>query len=259
MGVRETVANESLMETVQRLYHTDREQAMSLVWRYWLDKLMPLRYRQVNIMKLEPSEKSRLPMKQQEWFYNEVREHLDDGFMISGPVGTSKTTVALGYYRFWLGQEIRRIAEEHPEHERAFTCRTFDRHMRHFAVWRQDAKTLLMEHHDFAINRPNMTADGTVLSGAPDPLVNADKIRRFARGGVIPRLVLEEVDKVQLTKARRDTLFEIIDVLNAELGKLFINTNLRLDEFENQFGAQFVRRLKQSCRVIDLYARMEEK
>jgi len=254
MGLADTAI---LLDEITELAAKDRGAAMNRVFSFWLDQLMPLRYRQVDIKKLVPSDKNRLPAATQEWFYKEVREHLDDGFLICGPVGTGKTTVAMGYFRYWLSRDIQRINAENPEYERAFAKRVLDGS--NLSVWKQEAKTLLMQHHDWAIDRPRVTSQGTELGGAKKPYVNADKIRAFARRGVTPRLVLEEIDKVELTKARRDTIFDIVNTLDAELGKIFINTNLTLNEFAEMYGAQFVRRLKQSCRVINLYDRMEEK
>lgn len=229
----------------------DRKLAIGEAFTYWLDKEMPLRYRGVSLSKLQPSDKNRLSLATQQWLYDEVRNNLGDGFMIFGPVGTGKTTVAVGYYRYWLYQDIKRISNEYPDHETAFV--RFVLKSSSYSVWKQEAKSLLMEHHDFAINRPVTNAEGEEIKGAKTPLVTAEKIRRLARSGITPRLVLEEIDKVELTKARRDTLFEILDTLDAEMGKFFLNTNLTPAEFENQYGAQFVRRIKQSCRVIDLY------
>ena len=236
----------------EHLADTDRKSAINKVFSYWLDKEMPVRYRHLNLMKLEPSDKNRLSLATQHWFYDEVRNNLNDGFMVFGPVGTGKTTVALGYYRVWLGQEIMRLSNKH-EHGSGFIHAVSK--PQHFAVWKQEAKTLLLQHHDHAINRPRVAEDGSDIGGAPKPLVTADKIRSLARNArVTPRLVLEEIDKVELTKARRDTLFDILNTLDAEYGKFFINTNLTPGEFEDMYGAEFVRRIKQSCRVIDLFA-----
>lgn len=252
MGIEERMLAAETAEKIEKLCRQNkREDACNVAFSYWLDKVMPLRYRQVDLMKLPPSDKNRLSPATQQWFYDEVRNNITDGFMIFGAVGTGKTTVALGYYRFWMGQEILRISQENPIHEGAFSHRVLDRS--EFAVWRQTAKDLLQQHHDWAINRQTQYSDGS-HDGADKPFVNMDRIQYFARKKkVTPRLVLEEIDKVGLTEARRDTLFEIIDALDADLGKFFINTNFTPEEFENQFGAQFVRRIRQSCKVIDLF------
>lgn len=91
------------------------------------------------------------------------------------------------------------------------------------------------------------------MGGAPEPAVTTRRIRDFAHKHQKVHLFLEEIDKVELTKARRDILFEIVNAVYDEEGQLVINTNLTKEEFADVYGAEFVRRIKEMCTVIDLF------
>lgn len=67
------------------------------------------------------------------------------------------------------------------------------------------------------------------------------------------KLYLEEIDKVSMTDARTNNLFEIIDTLHEEEGIVVINSNLRPEEFTNVFGEQFTWRLGERSNIINLF------
>jgi DNA replication protein DnaC len=220
-------------------------------WHY-VEQTLPPRYRYYTLNNLNVSPKSRLNVAAQERLYSLLREKPDDGYAIFGPVGTSKTTVSTALYRYQLQKELRRMWE----------CDFYGYgyygfllpEPKQIPVWRIDAKTLLLQHHDFAINRPITNAEGEEIGGAREPDITRRRIEKFSREGRKSHIFLEEIDKVELTKARRDTLFDIWNAGYEYEAQMVINTNLTKDEFQNMYGAEFVRRIIASCTVIDLFS-----
>jgi hypothetical protein len=214
------------------------------------------RYQERSLAELKPSEKSRLSIESQQKFYDQLRTKPDDSYAFFGPVGTSKTAMVCALYRHQLSTYLANIWKEHCDRDSCIDIRTrFVRRTNasELPVWRIEAKKLLLQHHDFAINRPVTNEAGEEMGGAPEPAVTTRRIKKFAHGHKKVHLFLEEIDKVELTKARRDILFEIVNAVYEEEGQLVINTNLTKEEFADVYGAEFVRRIKEMCTVKDLY------
>jgi hypothetical protein len=218
-------------------------------WRH-LTNNVPPRYQKLALQNLKPSETSRLSIERQQQLYDTLRSKPNDSYAFFGPVGTSKTTVTTSLYRHQLARYIEN-AWKASHHVSAFKYSMAQ--ASRIPLWRIDAKTLLLQHHDFAINRPVTNAEGEELGGAPEPTVTRHRIERFTKSGEKVHLFLEEIDKVELTKARRDTLFDVVNAVYEHEGQLVINTNLTKDEFQDMYGAEFVRRIKEVCTVIDLF------
>ncbi len=227
-----------------------REEARKAAFLYWVERTISPRYRNVRLASLKPSDNNRLPVEDQQKLYDLLRAKPDDSYAILGAVGTGKTTVSIALYRWQLHAEISLISGM-SEYPASFARMVMNRW--ELPVVRMEAKDLLQQHHDFAINRPITNERGEEIGGAPEPLVSRERIEYLTRRHRKFRLFLEEIDKVELTKARRDTLFSVVNAIYEHEGQLVINTNLNKTEFANLYGAEFVRRIKEMCTVKDLY------
>lgn len=230
--------------------------------RFWniFTRNVGSRYQERSLAELKPSEKSRLSIESQQKFYDQLRAKPDDSYAFVGPVGTSKTAMVCALYRYQLSTYLGKVWKEHYSEDACGTSGTDVRtgfvrmtDASELPIWRIEAKTLLLQHHDFAINRPVTNEAGEEMGGAPEPAVTTRRIKTFAHEHRKVHLFLEEIDKVELTKARRDILFEIVNAVYEEEGQLVINTNLTKEEFADVYGAEFVRRIKEMCTVIDLF------
>jgi hypothetical protein len=226
--------------------------------RFWdiFTRNVGSRYHERSLAELKPSEKSRLSIESQQESYDQLRAKPDDSYAFFGPVGTSKTAMVCALYRHQLSTYLGNVWKEQCNRDSGIDVGT--RFLRltnasELPIWRIEAKTLLLQHHDFAINRPVTNEAGEETGGAREPAVTTRRIRNFAHEHKKVHLFLEEIDKVELTKARRDILFEIVNAVYDEEGQLVINTNLTKEEFANVYGAEFVRRIKEMCTVIDLF------
>ncbi len=239
-----------VMQFREQLAAMPRKEALKAVFRYWVERAISPRYRNVSLSSLVPSDKNRLPVEHQQKLYDLLRAKPDDSYAILGAVGTGKTTVSVALYRHQLAAEINRISIMN-EYPAAFARMAMNRW--ELSVVRMEAKDLLQQHHDFAINRPTTNVRGEEIGGAPEPLVSRERVEYFTRRHRKFHLFLEEIDKVELTKARRDTLFSVVNAIYEHEGQVVINTNLNKTEFADLYGAEFVRRIKEMCTVKDLY------
>jgi hypothetical protein len=55
------------------------------------------------------------------------------------------------------------------------------------------------------------------------------------------------------TESRRNTLFEILDTLQANGGQVVINSTLTAEEFAEKFGADLWWRIKKMAKVMSLF------
>lgn len=216
-------------------------------WHY-IEETLPPRYRDYMLKTLRVSEKSRLSPAAQQKLYDLLRAKPNDGYALFGPVGTSKTTVTTALYRYQLRLELLEMFQNG-----VYRYTAPERNQ--IPVWRTDCKTLLLQHHDWAINRPVVNAEGVEVGGRPEPDITRRRIERYSKRGRKCHIFLEEIDKVELTKARRDTLFDVWNAGYEHEAQMVINSNLTKDEFQNMYGAEFVRRIIESCTVIDLFSK----
>jgi hypothetical protein len=206
---------------------------------------MPAAYRKHTLMDLKPYEgtTSVVSLEKQKAIIQMLRDDPASGWLFFGPPRGGKTvwTTALyahNLYRYYMGTSL--TAETDRQKTRGKT-----------AIWRIKAKELLDQHTEWSIRRADKDEDGCYT--APEPDITAEKIRNFRRLGVRSKLYLEEIDKVSMTDARTNNLFEIIDTLHEEEGVVVINSNLRPEEFTNVFGEQFTWRLAERSKIVNLF------
>ena len=179
----------------------------------------------VDLATLRPNAKSRLTADQQQKIISGLLEDPLKSYAFFGPAGTSKTTFCVGLYRIALLYS--------PGH-----------------TWLISAKTLMDE---FVTEATTRESNGR----APQPTVTRAKIAAAAKTGNIPRLFLEEIDKVKFTEFKINSLFEIFDAIYENQGQLVFNTNMTIARFGEYFGPEtgeaMVRRVGEMCEVYDLF------
>jgi hypothetical protein len=206
---------------------------------------VPAAYRSYTLSQLQPYEGTQavVSMERQQAILEMLRSEPEAGYLFFGLPHAGKTvwTTALyahNLYRYYMG-----VNSPGPTDREKTKGKT--------AVWRIKAKTLLDQHTEWSIKRSDKDEEGDYT--APEPDVTGEKIHRFRVLGVRPKLYLEEIDKVNMTDARSNNLFEIIDAMHEEQGVIVINSNLRPEEFTARFGEQFTWRLAERSKVINLF------
>lgn len=239
-------------ETITSSTYSKCKCKLNEAFSYLLGKNVPPAYHWVRLAALEPSSKSRLPEAKQKEIYDLIKTSPDNSYALFGPVGTSKTVCSIALYRHALAKELKKVWDA-TTYLKGFEYRIY--RSNEIPVWRITAKQVLREFHDFAINRPVTDADGREVGGAPSPTVTRKKIEKYYRQGFTSHVVLEEIDKVATTDTRQYDLFEIFDAVTENLGQIVINTNLTKQEFQDMYGVDIVRRIAESCTVIDLFGK----
>jgi hypothetical protein len=207
---------------------------------YQFLRVIPAHYQYANLKTLEPSERSMLPLDYQADLLKEMREHPDDSYAFFGPAGTSKTTFSAALYRRALFTDMR---ERYIKGEPLFT---------NTACWRVTVKQLTDEAVAFATFREFKDEDG-LLHRAKEPTVSRRKIVAVKQKGHRPRLFLEEIDKMKGSEFKQQELFDVLNGLYEADGQLVMNTNMTPEEFSNEFGAAFERRIAEMCRMKDFF------
>lgn len=218
---------------------------------FTLTQMVPEHLWEFKLETLKPCDVSRLAPQRQEGLIEKLKAHPDDSWAFFGGVSTGKTVFCTALLRHAIDRELDALWEATP------MLRGFEYRVHHpeseLPVVRISADILLRQHQDYAINRPITTERGEVIGGAAVPSITVKLIQNYARMGKRMRLFLEEIDKVELTKSRRDAMFSIVNALEENNGQLVFNTNLRKPEFAELYGAEFVVRLKRMCRLEDFY------
>lgn len=213
--------------TLCRCNHRDELRVLGeLIW----ENVDPA-YRFVTLGSLEPSDKSSLSLERQVKVLTLLRAKPDDGYALFGAPGIGKTVWTTALY------------------VRALFKRGLERR-KYFNVMRLSTKRMLDEHTAYATTQFENDLDRALNQ----PSVTAARIHHIRQEqGEVPRLFLDEIDKVKETDSRRNNLFEILDALQSNGGQLVVNSNLRPEEFAEKFGADLWWRINKMATVVSLF------
>jgi hypothetical protein len=205
---------------------------------------MPAAYRRHTLKNLQPfaGTQNAVSLEKQRGIIDMLKKEPESGWMFFGPPHCGKTTwttalYADNLYKFFIGT--------------SFAATDRDKINNKTAVWRVKAKALLDAYQEWSMKRFDKDKDGDYCTEQPE--ITPEKIKKYRRLGVKSKLYLEEMDKVSLTDARSNNLFEILDAMHEEEGIVVLNSNLTPDEFINRFGEQFTWRMNENSKVINLF------
>jgi DNA replication protein DnaC len=91
------------------------------------------------------------------------------------------------------------------------------------------------------------------------PAITAEKISALRAAGVRPRLFIDEMDKCTASDFARNSVHRLIDEAYRMAGtdgngvQLVVCTNLTRDELSDTWGAAILRRLEETCLVVDYF------
>jgi hypothetical protein len=198
--------------------------------------LVPKHDQHVFLETLEPSTKSNLSLERQAEVIERIRAEPDASYAFFGPAGTSKTTFSVALLEDALF--CNPTACEEGLGDRQY-------------IWRTSAKSLADEHHAFTTGKQ---VNGRYV---PEPTVTRRKIVKRSQNGHVPRLFLEEIDKVVYTEFRANMLFELVDSIYETKGQLVFASNLSLAEFVALFppsvGEPIARRIGETMNVYNFF------
>jgi len=206
---------------------------------------LPPAYRQHTLSNLQPYEGTAgvVSLERQKAIIEMLKGNPGSGWSFFGPPHAGKTvwTSALyahNLYRFYMGDSLSAESDRTKTRKKS-------------AVWRIKAKALLDQHTVWSMKRFDKDEDGAYCTDEPD--ITVEKIVKYRKLGVKSKLYLEELDKVNLTEARSDNLFAILDTLHEEEGVVVINSNLTPEEFTQRFGEQFTWRINENSKIVNLF------
>jgi DNA replication protein DnaC len=183
---------------------------------------------------LTPSKKSRVPLDQQAEIVNKLRADPTKSYAFFGPAGTGKTTFGVALYEQALESNPKACLGIYTPH-----------------IWRASAKLLMEEFVAYATSKE---VDGKT---AKEPRVNRRIVTTAVKNGLVPRLFLEEIDKVTYTEFKSNCMFELFDAIYENKGQLVFNSNLTPGEFVKQFGPingpTIKRRIEETMKVYNFY------
>ena len=199
---------------------------------------VPVRYRNMFLSNLGAIKNPNLTEERQKTVLSGLKTDPNASYAFFGPAGTSKTTWTIALYADQLWKHVM-SGERNP---------VTGKKIQWFPVQRTTVKKLLDQLHDYSMCRNDVESDHVTV-----PAITRDKVEYLSRNGIKTRLFIEEADKIKETEARYSNLFEIIDTLYEHNGQLVINSNMTREEFKNQFGHQFNRRIVEMCKIVDLF------
>lgn len=215
----------------------------------WYAQTIPAKYQDFRLSTLQPSDKSRLPLEEQQKLYDEMREHPLDGYAFFAPAGFSKTVSSTVLYRkailenmvqWWNKMYLQR------DYQSWENRKNRDIHVPEYCppriyVWRKSMPDLLQQHFDL-FNAENR-------SEVAKPDITAEKIEQGLKKGLTPRVFIEEIDKVKPSEFSINQIFRLFDVIDRNLCQLVLDTNLSRQQFLDMFGEPIYRRVKENCRM----------
>lgn len=192
--------------------------------------VMPRYWDAVNLGRLTPSDKSRLPLERQVKLIEKISSDPEQGYALFGPPQFGKTHITVGLYAKTLYNELM-SADITPTYR--------------IPVRRLTSKVMLDQLQAWQLRGD--------FDDVSEPDVTREKIIRCFDGGRKYHLFLEEVDKVKETEARRANLFEILDTLHGCMGQFVMTSNLTPEVFAEVVGGDLMHRIKSSAEIIDLF------
>lgn len=209
--------------------------------KVWI-RTVPPAYQKFTLRTLQPKEGLSITVERQRTVMDYARNHSDEGYAFFGPPQAGKTVLTTALYTEALWNETVRA----PQYD--YKAQKF------FPVWRISAKKMLDEHTAWSMHCNDKEPEsGPYILGTPQPTVSVEKIAYVRQHGRVPRLFLEEFDKVKETEARRYNLFEILNAIHDYNGVLVVNSNYTLKEFADEFGDDLAWRIKESCKIVNLF------
>jgi hypothetical protein len=207
-----------------------------LFYYYWSGKrgMAPKGFRWVRPFGVKPSPRSRLPLRRQDEVLKTLTDHLLDSFLIVGPYKTGKTVFILMLFHEALY---------------AWANQCFKEGLSTEAVWLVTASDLADQYllYETGRERQHQVAfDPETTVVPPEPVVTPRKIKAAAAAGLTPRVFIEEIDKINMTDARRRWLFSIINAVYENNGTLVATSNMPVEALLQHFGeyhaGAFIRR-----------------
>jgi hypothetical protein len=222
-----------------------------MYYREFWGKLLtttPVHDQWVRLETLTPSKKCKLPLRRQANLIGFMRENPNMSYTFCGPSGTGKSTLCTALYHRALHNNAARRVMRDPFPE---------------SVWRITAADLCTEHHDYIMRRETLNSNGDI-DPPKTPTVTVGKIKATSlnklKVKVMPRVFLEEIDKITPSPYKLDVIWGIIDSIYANNGQTVMNTNLtpeQMAEFlrkgPDYQGPVITRRLESNGIIIDLY------
>jgi hypothetical protein len=201
---------------------------------------VPERYRNMFLSNLGVIKNPNLTEDRQRTVLAGLKADPNTSYAFFGPAGTSKTTWTITLYADQLWKYVM-SGERNPVTRKKIQW---------FPIQRTTVKKLLDQLQDYNMHRNDLESDTAII-----PAITRDKIEYLSHNGIKTRLFLEEADKIKESEARYVNLFEVIDTLYEHNGQLVINSNMTREEFKNQFGHQFNRRVVEICKIVDLFSK----
>jgi hypothetical protein len=204
----------------------------------FIRRTVPPKYLGLRLSSLQPSDKSRLPLDEQQKLYDELRAHPLDGWAFFAPAGYSKTVCSTALYcravymnmiEWWNKMYAKNDyqAFEMPKNLGFYTGKP-EPEIPRIYVWKKSVPDLLQQHFDMFNAGEN--------SEVPKPDITAEKIQQGLDKGMKPRVFLEEIDKVKPSEFSINQIFRLFDVIDRNQCQLVIDTNLSRQQFTDVFG-----------------------
>ena len=186
-----------------------------------LSKIAP-RDEWARLEELQPCAELRVPVEIQKALLKRIRASPDGSYFFAGATGTGKSTLLAALYRH--------------------------------AIMAQGVGCTLVQMVDL-LHQLRLAE----LGDDAIPAVTAERIHGLRSHGTRPRIFLDEVDKCAATEFARNAVHRLIDEAYRMAGRdgagvqLVVCTNLTRDALADTWGAAILRRLEETCVVVDYF------